>query len=100
MRLTDDQQRAIRDAARTRFGADVRVYVFGSRTDDHARGGDIDLFVEADRPIPNRVETAARFEADLIRALGERTIDIVVADPTVCEKPIHRAAREQGIELR
>lgn len=36
----------IRSAERQVSGADARVYLFGSRTDDAGRGGDIDLYIE------------------------------------------------------
>ena len=39
----------IRRAAARIFGADVQVYLFGSRTDDTARGGDIDLLIDTPR---------------------------------------------------
>lgn len=41
MRLDSKTRVEIREAAERFFGADV--YLFGSRTDDARRGGDIDL---------------------------------------------------------
>jgi len=41
MRLTADEQAIIREAALKHFG--VRPRLFGSRLDDTAKGGDIDL---------------------------------------------------------
>lgn len=99
MRLSAAQQAAIVNAARHWFGPEVRVRLFGSRTDDQARGGDIDLFIDLDRPLDRRVETAARFEADLVRVLGDRHIDVVVRDPSMPEQEIHRQARAHGITL-
>jgi hypothetical protein len=54
MRLTQEQQSAIRTAASEAFGAGATVWLFGSRVDDHKKGGDIDLVIEAEcdtRPI-------------------------------------------------
>lgn len=99
MRLTEAEVDTIRKAADDRFGPDARVYLFGSRTDDAVRGGDIDLYIELDRPLPDRILTAARFHADLMFALGEQKIDVVVRDSTVPLQDIHRAARENGIAL-
>lgn len=99
MRLKDYQVEAIRDAARRRFGAHGRVYLFGSRTDDSQRGGDIDLYVELDEPIPDQSRCVRGFELDLLKALGDRKIDIVVWDPEVTKQGIHRRAKETGIEL-
>ena len=49
MRLDKKTRDAIREAAQRYFGADV--YLFGSRTDDSRRGGDIDLYIEAPLPL-------------------------------------------------
>lgn len=46
MRLTAQQTEQILAAVRRHFGAQARVAVFGSRLDDGARGGDVDLLVE------------------------------------------------------
>ena len=99
MRLTEHECAVIREAARRRFGADARVFLFGSRTDDSARGGDIDLYIELDRPLDGRVTTAAAFEADLIWALGDQHVDVVVRDPETPDQPIHQVARRRGIAL-
>ena len=45
MRLTSSQQQIIREASLKRFGVSARL--FGSRVDDSKRGGDIDLYIEA-----------------------------------------------------
>ena len=46
MRLTPTEQQIIRTASLRCFGVPPRL--FGSRTDDARRGGDIDLYIEAD----------------------------------------------------
>ena len=99
MRLKDYQVKAIKDAAQRCFGPNARVYLFGSRTDDTRRGGDIDLYIESDTPIPDRSRRQRRFEMDLLKALGERRIDIVLWDPEITTQGIHRRAKETGVEL-
>lgn len=39
MRLSSEQVEIIRTIARETFGPDVRVWLFGSRVDDHRKGG-------------------------------------------------------------
>ena len=42
MRLTPAQQHTIKATAAEVFGTEVKVSLFGSRTDDTRKGGDID----------------------------------------------------------
>lgn len=48
MRLTSNEVEIILHSAREIYGEGVRVYLFGSRTDDARRGGDIDLLVRTE----------------------------------------------------
>jgi len=52
MRLTLAEQAAIQQSAKTAFPAGTRVSLFGSRTDEQRKGGDIDLLVETPGPLP------------------------------------------------
>ena len=45
MRLNSKEIQSIVRIAKEIYGEDVSVYLFGSRTDDTKRGGDIDLFI-------------------------------------------------------
>ena len=101
MRLTDEQRDAIRNAVRDRFGPEATVYLFGSRTDDHRRGGDIDLLVE----LPEKksdptsvVELKLRAIADIQRRIGDRKIDLIVAEPA-SDTPIVANARGQAVPV-
>jgi len=49
MRLSAEDIAAIRRLVQARFGAGAGIRLFGSRLDDSARGGDVDLYVEPDR---------------------------------------------------
>jgi predicted nucleotidyltransferase len=48
MRLETEQVQAIREEIRQTDPA-AEIYLYGSRTDDSARGGDIDLWVRSSR---------------------------------------------------
>ncbi len=96
MRLTPLEQQIIRDASVRSFGVPPRL--FGSRIDDARRGGDIDLYIEADLSVQEAFQRETRMAADLYRALGERKIDIVVNTGRL-DLPIYTVAREQGIWL-
>ena len=97
MRLDTWEVSAIKACLKESFGENAKVYLFGSRVDDTKRGGDIDLFVEAE-PLPEdwRKRRSA-FWICLQERLGEQKIDILVARNP--DEPIERIARRNGIEL-
>ena len=99
MRLTPKEQTTIRETVSALAGPGSRVRLFGSRVDDLARGGDIDLLVEVDHAIAQPTLFSARIGARLQQALGDRRIDVVLAAPNLREQPIHRVARETGVSL-
>ena len=99
MRLTHTQQEAIRSSVNSVIGAESRIWLFGSRVDDDKRGGDIDLFIETDSVLPNRVASLCQLEGKLIIRLGERKIDILLKDAQTPEVPLHRIAKAQGVPL-
>lgn len=74
MRLAEHQRATIRDAVRLTAGADVCAYVFGSRLDDDARGGDLDLLLSAGRRLD--LLTRARVKAAVETAIG-LPVDVV-----------------------
>ncbi|NMG29027.1 nucleotidyltransferase domain-containing protein [Aromatoleum evansii] len=99
MRLTEQQRLQIRKAANRSLGEQAEVWLFGSRVDDDARGGDIDLYVELDGDAAEVLERQLRFYATLQRELGERRIDIVVHRKGTPSRPIDRAALRHGVKL-
>lgn len=99
MRLTDQQRLQIRNAAARVLGEQAEVLLFGSRVDDTARGGDIDLYVELDGDADEVLERQLRFYASLQRELGEQRIDIVVHRRGTPLRPIDREALRHGVRL-
>lgn len=99
MRLSDSERAIVRAAVERRFGPQAEVLLFGSRTDDARRGGDIDLLVEVPHALDDPLAQAVGLEVDLMRELGERRIDILLACPGCPERPIHRIARSSGLRL-
>ncbi|MDP2787641.1 MAG: nucleotidyltransferase domain-containing protein [Pseudomonadota bacterium] len=70
------------------------IYLFGSRVDDAARGGDIDLLV-----LSGKINLWDRLDilAELHRKLGERKIDLLVYPDL--SRPFARIAANEGILL-
>jgi len=99
MRLSPDQQREIRQTAQDLLGPAAQVRLFGSRLDDSARGGDIDLLVEVQYPVDHPARTAAALAAALSRRLSGRSVDVVIAAPNLRRLPIHDLAARDGVPL-
>lgn len=68
---------AIKDSARAAFGESVVVRLFGSRVDDHERGGDIDLHVEIDK-VDDIWRAKGMFEDRLFRRIDPQKVDLIV----------------------
>ena len=99
MRISDKQVKVIKQELIDQFGPNVSVWLFGSRVDDEEKGGDIDLYIQTDRPVKNRASAAARFSGRLQRKLGDQQIDVILVDPQTPRLPIHAAALQEGIRL-
>jgi predicted nucleotidyltransferase len=96
MRLTDSETQAIRKIAHQVGGKQSRVRVFGSRLDDTARGGDIDLMLELPEPVENPALMAARMSALVLRAMRGRKVDVLLSAPNLMRLPIHDIAFKEG----
>ena len=101
MRITEQQINAIREASTKVFGVGTRIWLFGSRTNDEARGGDIDLLL---KPPGTHADSAGnvmkkiQFLGLLEKSIVERKIDVVIETPDD-PRPIVRIAQQTGIEL-
>ena len=93
MRLSSHSVHAIKTNV-ARFDPEAVIYLFGSRTDDAKKGGDIDLLVLSQKiTMRNLVD----IKLALYDALGEQKIDIVLAHET--KKPFVRIAMQEGVLL-
>jgi predicted nucleotidyltransferase len=99
MRLSLDQQEVIRQLTRQVAGPRAQVRLFGSRVDDEARGGDIDLLVEWPGAEADALSLSLRLGALLERALGGRKVDVLVAGRDTPEASVVRVARKTGVLL-
>lgn len=101
MRLSSTQIANIKRAVQRHCGPDAEVRLFGSRVDDGAHGGDIDLYVKADLPGSDAAMAAeTALWAELQASLGEQHIDLLIDYPTLTQRPpIFLVARDRGIRL-
>jgi predicted nucleotidyltransferase len=96
MRLTDEQIQAIRLLTQQIAGVKSRVRVFGSRLDDAAHGGDLDLMLELMESVENPALMAAQISTLVSRAMHGRKVDVLLSAPNLLRLPIHDIAFKEG----
>ena len=96
MRLTPPQIETILAAIHSEAGAESRAILYGSRLDDQARGGDIDLLVECDHGLLplQRAKLKIAIEARL-----GLPVDIQVLNRGAPPTAFQAIALSRGIEL-
>jgi predicted nucleotidyltransferase len=93
MRLLQHEQSAITEAV-WQVDADAQIYLFGSRVNDAAKGGDIDVLV-----LSKKISLMAKLDilAQLHLKLGDRKIDVAVYPDA--SHPFPRMVILEGIRL-
>ena len=76
MHLNKKDIQSIIQVAKEIYGESVEVYLFGSRTDNEKRGGDIDLLIRTTSE-KKGVLARIRMVARLKQLLGEQKIDVI-----------------------
>lgn len=101
MRLTEQQVKAIQYVADKFLGPypDASLWLFGSRLNDEARGGDVDfcLFLTE-----HNVEKQAKLKRQLRPALEEAidiSTDLVIQDLASPLKAVAQKAQDEGVRL-
>lgn len=96
MRLSTEQTRQITRTVSQLTGGSADVYLFGSRLDDTARGGDIDLLLESAAPLG--LIQRARIKMELEAQLG-LPVDIVEHVRDTPATPFQSLARARATRL-
>ncbi|MFO8089702.1 MAG: nucleotidyltransferase domain-containing protein [Desulfatiglandaceae bacterium] len=93
MRLTSHEKESIKKAVAEKDPGAV-IYLFGSRVDDRARGGDIDILV-----LSNHLTLADKLsiKARIFEILEEQKLDMIIARDT--NDPFVKSAVESGARL-
>lgn len=96
MRLSQHERNVIKSAI-LKILPDAKIMLFGSRTDDRKRGGDIDIFVESayDIGLRQQLEILTEIECNGVT----RKVDLLLKTPRKREQAIFQTARETGIVL-
>ena len=102
MRLDDKTIKTIKELGLCYFGNNAKIYIFGSRTDDSKKGGDIDIYVETDLNVNSSelFDIESKYWVSMQKELGEMKIDIVINDINFNKKSyIYEVAKKTGIAL-
>ena len=83
MRLPREEIAAIRRVLDAGLkGSSAELYLFGSRTQDYQKGGDIDLLLLAPATVVKNLRSRKHFLlAELKKELGDQRIDLTLAEP-------------------
>jgi predicted nucleotidyltransferase len=100
MRLSPQSQAIIHQAVVQRFGEQAQVRLFGSRLDDAAKGGDIDLHVRVPGEVDNPIWEASLLAAQLQRQLDGRKVDVCLLVDTQTTLAVDKVALSEGILLK
>jgi predicted nucleotidyltransferase len=99
MRLNHDQIQIIKQTVELSLGKDASVRLFGSRLDDKAKGGDVDLHISLARPVASTVVATSQLAARLERKLDGRKVDVRLWTPDQEMMPVDLVALRTGISL-
>ncbi len=100
MRLSEYEKEVIVSCAKDKFGKNTRVILFGSRTNDLRKGGDIDLLVQPgiqaspEEMLNKKIIMLIEIE----QKLGEQNIDLLLQQPND-NRTIVKTAGKTGIAI-
>ena len=95
MRLSDQEANAIREEVRA-LDPNAEIYLYGSRANDSARGGDIDLLVLS---IRLGFRETLRLRTRILERIGWQQLDLAVRRPDQDGDLLLAAAQETGVKL-
>ncbi|MFM8982841.1 MAG: nucleotidyltransferase domain-containing protein [Spartobacteria bacterium] len=98
MRLTQFERQSIHETVLEHFGRDCAAYLFGSRTRDDLRGGDIDLLIESGSNEPIEYSKKLAFRSNLKSRIGDQKIDVLFTQHGD-NRPIILEAKREMIRL-
>lgn len=101
MRLSDKQIVAIKECFSTYFNSHSdALWLFGSRVNLTALGGDIDLYIEtSNNNIDEIYQARINFLCSLKRKIGDQKIDVVLNIDGKNQPAIYEIAKTTGIKL-
>jgi len=93
MRLNPIETQTIKSAI-LELDPSAQIYLFGSRTDDRAKGGDIDILILSKQL---RFKDKLTIKANIFKTIEEQKIDILILPDT--NDPFVKSIRNTSIRL-
>jgi predicted nucleotidyltransferase len=98
MRLTKNIITAITKSVVYVYGDQVKVYLFGSRTDNLMKGGDIDLLIKTEEH-KMTASNKVLFLVHVKKQLGERKIDVVYFKDSVKQDLFFKTISQKSLQI-
>ena len=100
MRLNENDITAIKTVTKSVFGDNASVVLFGSRTEDNKKGGDIDLFITCSKTISRDelYQLKLKFLVQLKKRIGDQKIDVLI-DGGQTNNTFFKTVAKKGIIL-
>jgi predicted nucleotidyltransferase len=96
MRLTAEQRERIVGTVRGQLGSDAEIWLYGSRTRNDGRGGDVDLLIKTQREVD--AVDQARVHSSLERAVS-LPVDVSFVHPRRGMTRFQRLVAAQAVLL-
>ena len=96
MRLTRNQIQAITQTVSRLADETAEVFLFGSRLNDQAKGGDVDLLIETCSPLTLLEQAQIKMELESLVSLP---VDIIAQVRNTIHTPFQRIARANAAKL-
>lgn len=93
MRLSEEKRNIILNVC-FKYDNEAKVFLFGSRTDDNRKGGDIDLLIQSKKLSQ---KDARQIKYNLWDKLGEQKIDIIITENFT--EPFAKVIQKECIQL-
>lgn len=100
MRISEEDIDVIKKLAVSIFGENTKVFLFGSRTSDIKKGGDIDLFISNSQKSRLTFSAKIEFLTELKLLIGEQKIDVILdTDSVRSKKQFYSSLKREAMEL-
>jgi uncharacterized protein len=97
MRLNNKEIEVIKKVTRDVFGENATISLYGSRTDNNKKGGDIDLFIQCNCQISReeQYKLKLKFLVQLKKHIGDQKIDVLINGGQLSKSILETVQKEE-----